>query len=222
MKVCTDASLFGAYTAATIQHTTFNIQHILDIGAGTGLLSLMLAQKNDAVIDAVELDTPACQQAKTNFEESPWKDRLHIFNEDILAFQSKKKYDLVICNPPFYDNDLRSPDDVKNTAKHSGTLNLAELIKIAFVQLTATGYFAVLLPAHRVNSFENLAAMQGFYLWQKVMVRQTETHDHFRGILIFSKEKKEEQSISMAIKNKEEKYTAEFTALLKDYYLYLN
>lgn len=222
MKVCTDACYFGAYTTDALKHSTLNIQHILDIGTGTGLLSLMIAQKDPvAQIDAVEIDKAAFQQAKENFEASPWKDRLHIFNTDITDFKPGNKYDLIICNPPFFEDDLRSTDEFKNKAKHEGSLNFDMLLKIAGTFLSEKGSFALLLPFHRVASFEIMAAAQNFYLSNKILVRQTAAHSFFRGILIFSKEKTEIKSAEMAIKNKEGKYTTEFTGMLKDYYLHL-
>src|SRR3954469_11797521 len=107
MKVCTDACLFGAYVADRFQITNSKF-HVLDIGAGTGLLSLMLAQKNSTVqIDAVEIDKAASEQAKENFKHSLWRDRLHIHHQPIQEF-GMNTYNLIISNPPFYENDLKS------------------------------------------------------------------------------------------------------------------
>ena len=225
MKVCTDACLFGAVVAhcpPCLPAGSLPGTHCLDIGTGTGLLSLMVAQKDpDAVIDAVEIDKTAFQQAKENFESSPWKDRLHIFNTDITNFKTDNKYDLIICNPPFFENDLRSTDEIKNKAKHGGSLNFDELLKIAVTFLSDKGSFALLLPYHRVTSFEIMAAAQNLYLSNKILVRQTAAHSFFRGILIFSKEKKEIKSAEIVIKNREGEYTTEFTGMLKDYYLHV-
>ena len=181
----------------------------------------MLAQRTNALIDAVEIDGSASAQAKENFEASPWKERLHIFNEDIKSFKADKKYDLIISNPPFYEDDLRSVDEQKNKAKHEGALNLKELLKIANASLNAEGCFAILLPFYRVAACEAMAIEDDLHLIKKVLVRQTTAHDHFRGILIFSKAKTEVRSTEMAIKNEDGKYTDEFTALLQNYYLHL-
>src|ERR1700749_3701473 len=113
MKVCTDACIFGAF-AANIVRRTSNIIRILDIGTGTGLLSLMLAQQADVIIDAIEIDADAYQQAQDNFTASPWKERLTVINKDILAFTVNKKYDGIISNPPFFENDLLSDNQEKN------------------------------------------------------------------------------------------------------------
>ena len=225
MKVCTDACLFGALITnlptgqAGYELPTTNF---LDIGTGTGLLSLMYAQKDPyAIIDAVEIDPSASVQAKKNFDASPWKDRLNIINSDINLYNPGKKYDLIISNPPFFEDDLRSPDETKNAAKHEGALSLSQLLEIVNKQLSSSGTFAVLLPYHRVAYFENEAAKHALHLSRKISVRQTPGHELFRGILFFNKEKAEPKLTEMSIKRTDGSYTAEFTALLKDYYLHL-
>lgn len=218
MKVCTDACLFGAMVA----HCTLPIANCLDIGTGTGLLSLMFAQKNThAAIDAVEIDEAAAGQAKDNFTLSPWVDRLHVFNTDALYFNPGKKYDHIISNPPFFEDDLRSPDETKNNARHDTALSLTELLKVVDIHLSKNGSFAVLLPYQRVNYFIEEAAKTGLHLNQQILVRQTPKHDLFRGILFFSRIKNEVPSTDISIKDNEGKYTDVFVAALKDYYLHL-
>ena len=151
MKVCTDACLFGAYVADQVKTKAAN--NILDIGTGTGLLSLMLAQRVPALIDAVEIDEAAYQQAKENFEQSPWKERLFAFNTDVTKFETEKKYDCIISNPPFFENDLKSNDSNKNNAKHDTSLSLDKLLQVVKKLLNDDGIFAVLLPYHRVEYF---------------------------------------------------------------------
>lgn len=225
MKVCTDACLFGALTAnlkLILSVAEGQTSNFLDIGTGTGLLSLMVAQKNpDVIIDAVEIDKEAAKQAGENFSASPWKERLHIYNSDILSFKSGKKYDLVISNPPFFEDDLRSPHQNKNNAKHDTSLSLTGLFQVVKSNLAAVGTLAVLLPHHRVNYFIEEADKQGLQLAQKILVKQTEKHDYFRGILFFSTEKAQPVNSAVCIKDNEGNYTPEFTSALKDYYLYL-
>lgn len=219
MKVCTDACLFGAYVADQVK--TKAAHNILDIGTGTGLLSLMLAQRITALIDAVEIDKEASQQAKENFERSPWKERFTVFNTDALKFAAGKKYDCIISNPPFFENDLKSSDNNKNNAKHDTSLTLGQLLDVVNIHLTGDGIFAVLLPYHRVNFIIDAALKKGFHLNKKVLVKQTEKHDLFRGILIFSRHQALTTDELIAIKTADEKYTVRFAELLKDYYLYL-
>jgi tRNA1Val (adenine37-N6)-methyltransferase len=222
MKVCTDACVFGAHVAQHINSESLQINHTLDIGTGTGLLSLLLAQKIHGPIDAIEIDQAAAAQAGENFEQSPWKDRLHVINTDAMAFESNKKYDCIIANPPFFEDALHSPDERKNNAKHDTTLTLEQLVKIAELHLSEDGFFAVLLPYPRANYFTSIAQQQGLYLAKQILLRHTTNHPWFRAILYFTGKKQmnvvEEQ---LAIKNSEGSYTNEFTKLLADFYLKL-
>ena len=221
MKVCTDACLFGAYTADQIAEGKLSATNILDIGTGTGLLSLMLAQQTASAIDAVEIDKASYYQARENFEESPWKERLAIFNSDILQFSSTKKYDLVISNPPFFEKDLKSDDAKKNAAKHDSTLTLQQLLDVVVKYLDEDGVFAVLLPYHRINYCVEEAEKTGLYLSKKVLIKQTPLHAWFRGILFFSKHQTAAVKEEISIRDKMGDYTSKFMDLLRDYYLYL-
>jgi tRNA1Val (adenine37-N6)-methyltransferase len=221
MKVTTDGCLFGGLAAAKIQNPKNNIQSILDIGTGTGLLCLMLAQKLNADIDAVEIDKAAYSQAKENFDRSPWKERLHIYNADILKFSSDKKYDCIITNPPFFEDDLRSSDANKNNAKHDTALTLKQLLGVIDTHLKEDGIFFILLPFHRAGYFEKEATAFNFSLAEKLNVRQTPAHDLFRSILLFTRKKRAVIISELTIKGDDNLYTTEFTELLKDFYLHL-
>ena len=221
MKVTTDGCLFGGYIAERITDYRLQIANCLDIGAGTGLLSLMLAQKSTAIIDAVEIDEAAYSQAKENFDQSPWKERLNIYNTDILTFSSDKKYDCIITNPPFFEDDLRSSDVNKNNAKHDTALTLKQLLQVIDLHLKEDGIFFILLPFHRAGYFEKEAALLNFYPAEKLNVRQTPTHDHFRTILSFSRKEIIVTNGELIIRDADNQYTTEFSALLKDYYLFL-
>jgi len=221
MKVTTDGCLFGGIAAAKIQKTKINIQSTLDIGTGTGLLSLMLAQKLTTTIDAVEIDEATSSQAKENFAGSPWKDRLHIYNADILTFASDKKYDCIITNPPFFEDDLRSSDINKNNAKHDTALTLKQLLQAIDLHLKEDGIFFILLPFHRVAYFEKEAAVFNFFPAEKINVRQMPTHDLFRTILLFTTKEIPINIEELTIKENDNTYTAGFTELLKDFYLHL-
>ena len=225
MKVSTDACIFGAATAEVF--ATKELQAIesstnyLDIGTGTGLLSLMLAQKTTAFIDAAEIDTAAYEQARENFTASAFKERLFIYNTDILHFGGNKKYNGIICNPPFFEGDLPSPDKKKNAAKHDTTLTLQQLLKIACSLLKENGLLAVLLPYRRVAKFEKNAAALSFYLHQKILLQHTLQHSCFRAILFLSKIKTTSTTKKLVIKNEDNTYTDACFLLLKDYYLHL-
>ncbi len=218
MKVCTDACLFGALVA----EEKLNDQSCLDIGTGTGLLSLMLAQKNkDIKIDAVEIDAATAEQALENITASPWGVHIQVHHIDILNFSPKEKYDWIISNPPFYEGDLQSPDAAKNKAKHNTALDLTQLLNFADTHLGKKGMLAVLLPYQRVNYFVEAAAKSGLHLSRQILVKQTMKHNFFRGFLFFERKKKEVMYSELIIKDTSHNYTPEFIALLKDYYLFL-
>lgn len=219
MKVCTDSCLFGAWAADKIEKKIINPKTILDIGAGTGLLSLMLAQKSNAIVNAVEIDKDSFEQTKENFASSPWHQRLQAFHQDIKEWKMNLKYDFIISNPPFYENDLKSNTLNKNVAKHHEKLTLKELIQCIKNNIADNGYFAILLPYHRIAYFTTIAIENDFYLQEKLIVKQTPGHSFFRGILLFGTKKVNEIQGELIIKNKDGNYTDEFQELLKDYYL---
>lgn len=222
MKVCTDACIFGSWIAEKVVSCKMSVANVLDIGSGTGLLSLMYAQKNlKARIDAIEIEENAFIQTKENFKNSKWNKRLKAFHYDIKLFIPDKKYDLIISNPPFYENDFLSNKQDKNIAKHDAGLNLNELISVVKNNLTNEGYFAVLLPYQRIKYFEDLIEENKFFLNEKLLLKQTRKHNYFRGILFFSYNQSTIITKELIIKNDEGNYTDEFNHLLKDYYLNL-
>ena len=220
MKVTTDACLFGAWISFAVQNAV-KIQRILDIGSGTGLLSLMLAQGCEARIDAVEMDESAFEQSKENFSAAPWCERMTVYHSNIINFTSEKKYDLIISNPPFFKDDLKSPDAKKNIAKHDDTLTLQQLFKAVDQHLHEGGCFAVLLPYHRREVFIKEAADHSLHIFKMMNVRQTPSHNPFRSLLLLSKKNTAGRILEMTIKNVEGNYSKDFIELLKDYYLYL-
>ena len=221
MKVCTDACFFGALLAKKLQENRIIPQNILDIGTGTGLLSLMLAQKSSALIDAIEINSESAFQAKENFEASPWKKRMTVFNTDALQFTSKKKYDFIISNPPFFEDNLRSSDINKNAAKHDSTLTLQQLITIILENLSEDGLAAILIPYHRVKYAKLNAAAKGLFVAEELLIKQSPKHGYFRAILLFTKDEIVPQRSEWMIHDGEKQYTTEFVDLLMDYYLKL-
>jgi len=238
MKVTTDACLFGAWVGERIGSRESEIgskevlenghletgnasKIILDIGTGTGLLALMLAQEEpNAQIDAVEIDEEAAKQALDNFNASQWKERLKAFNEDINRYEAAANYDFIITNPPFFDNDLKSDSSKRNLAMHSQALCLDDLLSSIKRLLKHDGKFAILLPSHRSIYFEGIALEAGFHLLEKVSVKQTPNHPSFRSMLLFGNES--DTTIEKGIIIKEGKsYTPRFISLMSDYYLYL-
>jgi len=225
MKVTTDACLFGAIQGLEAENLNLKIENALDIGTGTGLLALMFAQKvPDVQIDAIEIDTPAAEQARENIIASPWKERIHIIHADAKEYRFSKKYDLIFSNPPFYENDLKTEEEQKNTARHSHHLKLEELLVIIKNNLKPEGFFSLLLPYKRSDEIKKLLSKKEFAILKMILFRQSVNHDYFR-IMLTGKNNpagKEEIRIEeIAILNDSEQYTPEFIRLLKDYYLYL-
>jgi tRNA1Val (adenine37-N6)-methyltransferase len=222
LKVSTDSCLFGAWLAEKILGFELQLTRCLDIGAGTGLLMLMLAQRFPGIIDGIEIDHDSCRQAAENTASSPWHDRLFLFREDVKLFALPHRYDFIFSNPPFYEGDLKSNCEKKNMAKHDTGLGFDDLLSVADRNLTATGRFAVLLPWHRTAAFETLAATYGLFASEKLLVRQTTAHPFFRSALLLGRKDtgKVHQEV-MSVYEPTGRYSRRFTELLKDYYLYL-
>ena len=217
MKVCTDACLYGAWLASQIQDQT-SISNCLDIGTGTGLLSLILAQKTPANIDAVELEAAAAQQAKENFEASPFANQLTVVQADINQWQTEQRYQLVFSNPPFYEHDLASPDVKRNLALHSSALTLEALFLAMNRLVESSGQMSMILPYHRREAAINHALALGWHLNEEASIFQTEKHKAFRSFLLFSQTAKTPFANEIIIKQNGV-YSQAFIALLKDYYL---
>lgn len=221
LKVSTDSCLFGAWIASKVENEKLKVKNVFDIGAGSGLLMLMLAQKCNALIDGIEIDEPSYQQAKENIEASPWSNQLKLIHSDVKQFRFSKKYDLIISNPPFYEGDLKSGAANRNVAMHDEGLKLDELIRIVDLNLAEEGTFAVLLPFVRAQRMIELAKGLTLHLHTHVQVKQSVKHGYFRSMLLFARTRVEPAVEDLVIKDENNQYTNEFVSLLKDYYLYL-
>lgn len=218
MKVCTDACILGAWFAAKVpEYCT-----ILDIGSGTGLLMMMLAQKTRSEIFGIEIDLASFKQLKENVQQNGWRERLKVFPGDARTYSFPTKYDFIIANPPFFENDLPSEADNEQVAKHSKSLTLDELVPVIAGNLEPYGSFGILLPYHRWEYFNQLATQQGFYLVENLLVKQTPRHNFFRSILHYSRSKENfSPRFELMIQQEDGSYTEDFIELMKDYYLYL-
>ncbi len=216
MKVTTDACILGAWTPLP-RHGC-----VLDIGTGTGLLALMIAQRADVLVDAVEFDEPGFLQAKKNIISSKWKDRIHIFQADIRLWLPEKKYELIICNPPFYEGQYKPPDYQKKVAWHDEMLNLADLLKsVHRLLMFPEAKFSVLLPANKTQDFTSAAATYKLYPQQQLQFGDKFGNLH-RTILVFATTAKNKvQTEVLTIKNNAGIHSNEFVQLMKQYYLYL-
>lgn len=218
MKVCTDACVFGAW--ADVNHAS----RILDIGTGTGLLSLMIAQRNNsALIDAVEIDESGYIHAKENVHKSPFAGRIQVFNTAIQNFDPPYRYDHIVSNPPFFQSDLRSPDASKNKAHHAETLSFSALLESVNRLVTPTGTLHILLPVDESVIFQEKALAHRWYPDQKLTLYHMEGKKPFRLLTRFINYKpNENQLINKNIyiyESDGRTYHSGFIELMKDYYL---
>lgn len=222
MKVTTDACLFGSLVGDIANKEAI---HVLDIGTGTGLLALMFAQKNhNALIDTIEIDPETATQAKENVLNSPWSKRIQVINADATNYLFNKKYDVILSNPPFYENELRSENKRKNLALHNDGLLLSGLLNIINNNLHPNGNFYLLLPYKRNDEIKRLLKEKNMAIHKLIFVRQSVNHDYFRMIVSGSLQNNslvETALEEISIKDENDKYTEEFITLLKEYYLYL-
>lgn len=220
MKVTTDGCLFGAWVAHQVAGRQWD--GALDIGTGTGLLSLMVAQKNKVPIDAVEIDPEAATQAAENIIASPWPQQVKVIQGDLMHYPFTRQYDLVFSNPPFYESELPPAHKGRNLAHHGGGLLLRDLFGKIHNLLAPGGQAYLLLPAKRTGEIVPLLSDTGLHLVQRVRVQQSPNHTPFRLMLQVSKEAPQMQTeTSLLICAAGKEYSTGFTELLKDYYLYL-
>lgn len=217
MKVCTDSCVFGAYVEAS------KAKQVLDMGTGTGLLALMVAQRSEAVVEAVEINPEAQAQAAQNFEESPWAERLKLHPMPLQEFARTctQQYDVILSNPPFFLASLKSDDAAKNTAKHTGDLLFEDILTFAQERLASHGKLYLLLPPAEAQHFAELARSYRLYLNETLEVYTRTGGKCIRHIQTYTFAPTE-----TAITNKLDirqddgtTYTAPFAELLRAYYL---
>ena len=168
MKIGTDGVLLGAW-ASIDKHPN----SILDIGTGTGIIALQLAQRSDAaVIDAIEKNADAFEQAVLNFENSEWSDRLYCYHASLAEFSSEidDRYELIVSNPPFYTSTFETNDRARNTARFSSALPTDMLVNSVSKLLDKNGVFALILPYKEEDNFVELAMKKELYLNRKCEV----------------------------------------------------
>lgn len=222
MKVTTDGCLFGAWIAHTEKELiTGNPSglHLLDIGTGTGLLSLMIAQQCPYRITALDIDAAAAMQATANIAASPWSDRMAVVQQDIKTWQSPQLFDCIVCNPPFYENEWPSDHASRNMAHHSSHLTLEDLIKAIDPLLSPNGRLYLLLPFKRWPVAQRLLKGNGWQFHRLLFARQTPSHQPFRVLLLAEKNTSGSIEAEIFIKNERNLYSEKFTELLSPYYL---
>jgi len=218
MKIGTDGVLLGAW--CPIDNNPFSV---LDIGAGTGILSLMLAQRSNAEqIDALEIDEEAYEQCVENFENSPWSDRLFCFHAGLDEFvdEPEEEYDIIISNPPFYSEDYKTDNSQRDLARFQDALPFEDLIEAADLLLSENGIFAVIIPFKEEELFIDLCAEVELFPVKVTRVKGSHTTTIVRSLLAF---KRYELSVltadELVIEISRHEYTDDYINLTKDFYM---
>ncbi|WP_445721443.1 tRNA1(Val) (adenine(37)-N6)-methyltransferase [Flavobacterium sp.] len=217
MKIGTDAVLLGAWTPLTN-----NPYSVLDIGTGTGVLALMLAQRSNAEqIDALEIDEAAYEQATDNFEESPWNDRLFCFHAGLDEFmdEPEDEYDIIISNPPFYTENYKTESSQRDLARFEDALPFEDLIEAADLLLSEKGLFSVIIPFKEEERFLSLANDFELYPLKITRIKGTPTTEIKRSLLAFTKTQQTHLIDELIIETARHQYTSEYINLTKDFYL---
>jgi len=217
MKVGTDGVLLGAWAPVA------GAQRILDIGTGSGLVALMLAQRasHDTQIAAVELEPQAAAQALENSQASPWASQIQVHAQDIhhFAIQHSGCFDLIVSNPPYFEPSVACRDEARDTARYTGSLTHEALLACAAAMLTETGRFCVVLPYEIGEQFEALAGAQGWGVAQRLAVRDRDDKPQHRLLLALARQPVITALQQLSLKQPDGRYTPGFCQLITDFYL---
>ena len=214
MKVGTDGVLLGAWNVCN------KATNILDIGCGTGLISLMLAQRNDAaVITGIEIEENAFLQSLDNFNNSKWSKRLSIIHTSLQDFSSETKFDLIVSNPPFFTDSTQANNQYRKLARSTNSLNFKELISKSKILLSEDGIFSVIIPFPRKEEFINIALENHLFLSRVCNVKGTANSPVKRILMEFNNSQNTILEENLIIEKERHQYTKEYISLCKDFYL---
>ena len=214
MKVGTDGTLLGAWAKAN------NPQQILDIGTGTGLIAMMLAQRfENAQVKAIEIDANASQQAAENFQNTPWSNRLSVEHISLQGFQHPSLFDLIVSNPPYFENNLKGNNKQRTQARHTDTLSFESLIEGSTKLLSKKGSLAIILPSRSKSKMEKIAMNHQLHLNRLCWVKGTEKKAVKRALLQFSFQEYHREENTLVVEKERHVYTEEYTQLCKEFYL---
>ena len=220
MKIGTDGVLLGAWCSLKD-----NTNKILDIGSGTGVISLMLAQRfNNTTIDSVEIENNAYEQSVENFERSVWADRLFCFHSTFQDFAKERKedgetYDLIISNPPFYTDNVKNNNRARNKARSTSFLSFVELISGVSKILSNQGEFTIIIPFKEEAKFIEISKQNNLFLNKICRVKGNNNSDIKRSLLTFSFYKKQLDENNLIIETSRHLYTDEYINLTKNFYI---
>lgn len=216
MKVGTDGVLLGALAPVDAKKS------ILDVGAGTGLIALMMAQRSvewGAQITALELDADAVCQSEENTARSPWQDRITVVHADYTAFNGQNRYDLIVSNPPFFVDSLKSPTANRSQARHTDTLSFENLIRRTASLLQADGEFVVIIPTDAEVSFVERCLENNLYLNRRVAIQTIPNATPKRVVLFFSFQSLNLSDETLLVELERHKYSEAYINLTKEFYL---
>ncbi|NRD21880.1 methyltransferase [Winogradskyella litoriviva] len=217
MKIGTDGVLLGAWTS--ILHNPHNV---LDVGAGTGVLSLMMAQRSFAEnIEAIEIDADAYEQCAENFENSNWADRLFCYHASLLEFVEEvdDKFDLIICNPPFYSEDYKTENESRDLARFNDAMPFEHLVFAVANLLSSNGIFSIIIPNKEEEKFIDLASKYKLFSNRILRVKGNPKSEIKRSLIEFSFTKNETHTSELIIETARHQYTDDYIQLTKDFYL---
>lgn len=213
MKVGTDGVLLGAWVGLEGKES-----HILDVGTGTGVIALMLAQRTEtSVIVGIDIDDPSVEEARYNFKASPWGGRMSAFLQDFRTMEPFP-YELIISNPPYFVNSLKAPRQRRSTARHTDTLPYSALVDGVMDNLAPEGRFAVVLPSEEAETFISEARGKGLYLNRLCKVKTTPERPPKRFLMEFAKKRNELLQEELVIQDAGG-FTQEYKALTRDFYI---
>ena len=220
MKVGTDAVILGAWCSLETYPDS-----ILDVGSGTGIVALMMAQRSDALtIDAIEIDPNAYEQSIANFEKSDWSDRLFCYHSSFQDFSEEMKeeeqeYDLIISNPPFYNDSFETKDTSRNIARFTSSMSFIDLLEGVSKLLSNSGIFTTIIPFKEEQFFIKSANKNNLFLNRVCRVKGTDNSEIKRTMLEFSLHQKKVEETTLVIEKTRHEYTKEYVNLTKDFYL---
>lgn len=216
MKVGTDGVLLGAWSDVSEANTA------LDIGTGTGLIAMMIAQRNQYIVtDAIDIDRDAIEQAEENIRQSPFHSRIRCYQSSLQSFngQCQKKYDAIVSNPPFFAQSLKSPDGGRTLARHTDSLQMEELMGISSDFLSDKGKLSIIYPFEYKELLVQQATKSGLYVSRITNVYPTPSSPAKRILMELSKNNLPQIESNLIIEKERHIYSDEFMALVKDFYL---
>lgn len=215
MKVGTDGVLLGAWTS--VQHS----RRILDIGTGTGLVALMLAQRSQSAITALEIDSQAAVQATENFGRSPWRDRVEVVVADFKQYRPDTQFDVIVSNPPFFVDSMKCPDNQRSIARHNNELTYDDLLRGVSALLSSDGAFTLVIPTDAADRVKDIAQTYCLYPEQQLDVITKPGGTPKRTLITFTFTQQECRTEELLTEVARHQYSDAYAALTKEYYMKL-